>query len=243
MNVAIVDDDHKILDSVQKLVGTFCEEHGIPADISVFDEPQLFIDSIRDNRYSLVVMDIYFKGLSETGVDAITKLREIDRGSIVMFLTDSGDHMPAAFAVHAFSYIMKSDLEKLMPQALEDMVRIIPEARTITVPYKRQQMVLRITDIMVVQAEGHYILIRRNGEEDLRVRMTFSELSQKLENMEEFLSINKGILVNMDYISQFRNNGVILTDESFLPVRTRGYAAIERQWHEYNFAKLRTGIV
>ena len=238
MRIAIVDDDHGILRRVGSLITAFCESHGIPSEIESFDTPQEFVDSLVSKRYVLVVMDVYFQDFKMTGVDAVRKLREADNQAYVIFLTISKDHMPEAFTVHAFSYILKSELETAVPRALEDLMLVIPESRTITVLHKKQQIQLRISDILSVQAEGHYVRIRLSQGEPLRVRMTFSEIMQKLEKS-SFLLINKGILVNLEYIRSFENNLAYLTDGSVFPVRVRGYAGIVRQWHEYNFNKLR----
>ena len=69
--------------------------------------------------------------------------------------------------------------------------------------------------------------------------MTFFDMSRKLDKAKEFLLVNKGILVNMDHIKNFDNNNVLMTDGSSLPVRVRGYSNLVKEWHNYNFEKLR----
>ena len=243
MKIAITDDEKKITDAVQQMLEQYLADHGIPAEFVVFHSPQEFLDSLEQGgrgQYSLVMMDIYFEGEEMTGVDAIRKLREEDRHSYVIFLTSSGDHMPDAFHVHAFSYIMKDQLEESLPEVMDDLISTMPVARSISLTSGKKNYIVPISDIIYIQTEGHYLLIRVQGEEDLRVRMTFSEIMQKLAQAKEFLLITKGLVVNMDHIRKFENKNAIMTDGSVLPVRVRGYAGVVRQWHEYNFDKLRS---
>lgn len=242
MRIAITDDEKKITDSVHEMMQTYLSEHGIPAEFEIFHTPQEFMESLEvsSNQYAVVVMDVYFEGEKLTGVDAVRRLREKDKKSYVIFLTSSGDHMQDAFRVHAFSYVMKDQITEAFPQVMDDLLQAMPVSRSITLTSGKQSVILPIEDIVYIQTSGHYLLIRDINGEEHRVRMTFSEISLKLEQAKEFLLITKGILVNMDHIRAFENKNAIMTDGSVLPVRVRGYAGIVRQWHEYNFEKLRS---
>ena len=241
MRIAITDDDQSIIDSVHELLQTYVRDHGIPADFSLFKTPQEFMDSLEDgaSQYSMVVMDVYFDGETLTGVDAIRRLREVDRRCHVIFLTSSADHMQDAFRVHAYSYVMKEDLKTMLPEVLDDLLSTMPVKRSITLTSGKQTIMLPIEEIMCIQTDAHYLMIHDTSSKDHRIRMTFSEITRKLEQSKEFLLINKGILVNMDHVKDIEDKNAILTDGTSLPVRMRGYAAIVREWHDYNFDKLR----
>ena len=283
MRIAIADDDRNVINRVHEMMKAYTDQHGIPADYSLFETPQAFVDSLRDGKYSLVIMDIYFtrqpladaamaeeeqKRLAEeaakagnaevpqpdtdtgtprekaqqmTGVDAIRALREVDRKAFVIFLTDSSDHMPDAFSVHAYSYIIKRNLQTELPRVMSDLMSTIAIPRSITLKNGKQTVMLSIGDIVSIQTEGHYLIIRSMGDVTNRVRMTFAEMQAKLEKSREFLMINKGIMVNMDHIRDLSGSVATMVDGSTLPVRMRGQAAIVRAWRDYNFDKLREG--
>lgn len=241
MKIAIADDNREILRQVDVLLHEYLEHRGISVELSEFSTPQAFIDSLEGEHYDLVVMDIYFDGETLTGVDAIKALRAKDRRTNVFFLTTSSDHMPEAFQVHAFSYIMKDQLETMLPQTMDDLMSVITIQRSITLTSGKQNVILPIDEIVSIETDGHYLVFTDINREVRRFRMTFSEIKDKLEHAKEFLLVNKGILVNMDHIKSFENKNVLLTNGEQLPARVRGYAAIVRQWHDYNFDKLRGG--
>ncbi|MBQ9015348.1 MAG: response regulator transcription factor [Firmicutes bacterium] len=243
MKIAIADDNHQILTEVEKRMQEYLTRRGIAAEIAVFDTPQGFIDSLEEDRYDLVIMDIYFDDQPLNGVDAIRSLREKDRRASVVFLTDSSDHMSEAFQVHAFSYIIKEQLQEMLPQVMEDLLSVVTIQRSITLPRGKQNIMLLVDEIVSIETDGHYLNITDVHTRSHRVRMTFSEIVQKLESEKEFLMINKGILVNMNFIRTFENKNAILMNGQQLPARVRGYAAIVRQWHDYNFDKLRGGNI
>ena len=176
-----------------------------------------------------------------TGVDAIRALREKDRQAFVIFLTDSSDHMPDAFSVHAYAYIMKRDLQTELQRVLNDLMSTVAIPRSITLKSGKQTIMLSVGDIISIETDGHYLNIRTSDKKEERVRMTLAEMQSKLEQSREFLMINKGIMVNMDYIRDISGGVATMTDGSALPVRMKGQAAIVRTWHDYNFDKLREG--
>ena len=69
--------------------------------------------------------------------------------------------------------------------------------------------------------------------------MKFSDFSEPLLQEKRFLQINKGILVNMDYIAAFDAHGCRLTNGTILPVKVRDRAQIEESWMQYSFSSIR----
>ena len=55
-----------------------------------------------------------------------------------------------------------------------------------------------------------------------------------------FISVNKGITLNADYIAEFENNCCILSNGSRFPVRIRDRRKTEQAVEDYNFWKIRS---
>lgn len=239
MKIACVDDNQEILQQMEILLECFSAEKGVPIDSVFYDNTAEFLDEAQQEQFNIVFMDIYFDGQEVTGIEAARKLRRMDPQCMIIFLTSSSDHMPEAFAVHAFSYIMKDSLDNQMEGVLDDAMKVLPVAKNLKVRQGSQELRIPHQTIICAYTDGHYLIIRTQGEEPLRVRMTFHQLLEQLDQEKCFLQINKGVLVNMDHIKSIDDGDCGMIDGTWLPVRHKNRNAIIATWRTYQFNKIR----
>ena len=239
MKIACVDDNQEILQQMGALLNRYGEEKGIMIDLCCYDSAEEFLKETHQGEYNIVFMDIYFDGQEMTGIEAARKLRRKDSQCMIIFLTSSSDHMPEAFAVHAFSYVLKEELENQMRDVLDDAVKVLPLAKKLSVKQGSQELQIPHQRIICAYTDGHYMNIRILNGEPLRLRLTFRELLDQLETEECFLQINKGVLVNMDHIQSIEEGNCGLFDGTWLPVRHRDRSSLIATWRSYQFNKIR----
>ena len=111
MKIAICDDSEEIRLEIAELIKEQCPE----AAIYHFSSGEGIIGS--PNEYDIIFLDIAMGGIS--GLEAAELLRERQeksggKKSIIIFVTAFKEHMPEAFDVNAFHYLIKPpDREKL----------------------------------------------------------------------------------------------------------------------------------
>ncbi len=241
MKIACVDDSQEILQEMEAQLRRFSEEKGVSIDFDCYDNAADFLKETQQKQYNIVFMDIYFEGQEMTGIEAARKLRRKDSQCIIIFLTNSSEHMPEAFAVHAFSYILKEEIGHQVQVVLEDVIRILPVKKNLSVKHGSQEIMIPHQTILCAYTDGHYLNIRILDKEPLRLRMTFRELLDQLEKEECFLQINKGVLVNMDHIRTIEEGNCCMRDGTWLPIRHRERSALVATWRSYQFNKIREG--
>ena len=67
--------------------------------------------------------------------------------------------------------------------------------------------------------------------------MTVSQLLGRLDGDPRFLSINKGIIVNLDHVSTMRDGLCTTKDGCRFPLRVRQRTRLINHWREYIFLK------
>ena len=239
MKIACVDDNKEILQRLEHLLGHYGEKNNTLINCVSFEDLQDFLGTIKDDSFDVVFMDIYFDGQEMTGVEAAKVLRQADPQCIIVFLTSSADHMPEAFAVHAFSYILKDNLDDQLESVIGDAIRVLPEAKSLKIDKGNQTFAIPHHKVICVYSDGHYLNIRILDSAPLRIRMTFRELLDQLEQEERFLQINKGVLVNMDHIQTIEEGDCNMIDGTWLPVRHRDRSSLVATWRAYQFQKIR----
>lgn len=238
MKIALVDDDRKCLDEIILLCGNFGASTGYPIETFPFDSGEAFLETFDTGIFDLVFMDIYMKGID--GVTAAVQLRKQDSCCLLVFLTSSMEFMPNAFSCHAFEYIAKPFSKQRIFDVLSDAVKVLPhEQKYIELAAKRKTIRVFLDNIFSVVTDAHYIDITLADGERLRCRMTIPEFTDKVNGDTRFILINKGILVNAEYILTFEKGCCIMENGTQFPVRVRDGIKIEQMVRDYHFNKIR----
>lgn len=244
MNIALVDDMPGELSRLSGIIEEYATERHIPVELKTLRSAEALLSDYKPLRYTLIFMDIYMDGM--TGVEAVRKIRESDNETLIVFLTTSADHTFDAFKVHAYGYVLKvperDALKTEMWRVLDDVVslRSITEAG-ITVSVDGEENFFPYSDIVYAQTEKNYILITDRKSRVSRTRLTFSELRSLLECDSRFLQINRGIIINMDYIDTFENDICELHGGYRLPINVREQKNLDQIRRNYIFSKLHNG--
>lgn len=237
MKIALVDDEQIYLDEIARLCREFGEENRLETEISAYSDGESFLRS--GGGYSVVFMDIYMSGMD--GVLTAQKLRRQDSGCILIFLTSSEEHMPEAFSCHAFEYILKPFSPQRVKNVLNDLLKIIPLSEEYVELYSdRKTLRAAHDDIISAMTDAHYLDVELSNGSSVRCRMTMGQFVEQTKGDRRFILVNKGIIVNADYITDFENNCCILENGARLPIRVRDRLKIEQAVRDYNFDKIRS---
>ncbi|MBS7008499.1 LytR/AlgR family response regulator transcription factor [Anaerostipes sp.] len=239
MRVALIDDETEYLHRMTEYCNEFYKQKNLQLDLSVFHSGESFLDSFQKSSYAIVFMDIYMKGMG--GIEAAQNLRKKDSECILIFLTSSPDFMPDAFSCHAFEYITKPFTKDRVFQVLEDVLRIMPPvSRFIEILSERKKVPILLSDVMSVISDGHYLEITLADNSSLRSRMTAGNFLNLTDNDPRFLSVNKGVILNADYINRIENHCCTLENGAKFPIRVRKRRQIEEEVRNYHFKKIRS---
>ena len=241
MNIALVDDMPREITRLSGIIEEYATEHQLPVELKTFASAEELLGSYRPLQYTLIFMDIYMDGM--TGVEAVKKIREIDKETLIVFLTTSMDHTFDAFKVHAYQYIIKvperGKLKIDMWHVLDDIVALHSTSEAgITIAIDGKEQTFTFSGIVFVQNDKNYIRITDCHGKVFLTRMTFSGIRSLLEQDSRFLQINRGIIINMDYIDTFGKETCVLHGGYHLPISIREQKKLDQIRRNYIFSKL-----
>ena len=169
----------------------------------------------------MVLLDISMPELS--GLELIARLQEYPRPlPSVVFVTAHAEHAVAAFEKHAVDYILKPFSSDRVNRAIEfasrrtasertaRLIELMPQLQT-QKPHQHSKIGIKsngrilfvdLRDIVSVQAEGNYVLLRREGGSDL-LRESISNVAEKLKPY-GFIRIHRSVLVNASFVNEIR---------------------------------------
>lgn len=236
MRIAIIDDEEIFQMQIKMMIQKLSSELEIDFSIDTFSNGPAFIEAIQSCRYDIVFMDIYMPDMD--GIETATKMRELTERTFLIFMTASDGHYPDAFSLHAFDYVTKPVNIDRINKVLKEVLDHTPMDEAfikINVGSIEQKVYLR--QIVTATTDGHYLDINLDDESQLRVRMTAKEFADCTDNDKRFISINRGIIVNMDAIEDHTDSDVYMCDGTTYPINSRKYASIVQQIKDYQFSK------
>lgn len=242
MHIALVDDEQGCIDEISEICREFGRDHGVKTQISAFSNGERFLGSLEkygERGYDIVFMDIFMRGMD--GVAAAKKLRRNNSTCILIFLTSCEERMPEAFSCHAFEYIIKPCTPTRIRNVLKDALMLLPDLSNYIEIYSNRRTVrVPVETIVSAVTDAHYLEIGLSDGTMLRNRMTMPEFMERT-NDSRFFSINKGIVVNADFVVGFEDNCCLLANGRF-SIRVRDRLKIEQKFLNYNFQKMRRRV-
>ncbi len=232
MRIAICDDDLREQEQFEEALRGY--DGALRAE--KFSSGASLLEAAKQSpRFDIVFLDIYMPG--ESGIDIAGRLREISPDTGIVFVTVSREHAVEAFSVYAMHYLIKP----VTTEAVTEAFRRLNESRSkykerITLMVGPNRHTVFLDSICLIESDNHAVNISLSDGSKLRVRMSFGELERKMNK--NFLRINRGISVNMDYIAQMGTDTCILQDGKRLPIAIRQSAAIRAAYDNYVFDRL-----
>lgn len=217
MRVLIVDDEPLARTALANILSARTDVESYEAADDAIDAQE----RLSRNDYDLMLLDVSMPELS--GLELLARLQPCEKPlPCVIFVTAYAEHALAAFERHAVDYIVKPFSRERVNQALDfaarrcasertaRLIEILPQLKQMAQQYSRKIgiksngriLFIDPQDVVVVEAEGNYVLLQRETGSDL-LRESISGIAEKLEAY-GFVRIHRSVLVNAAYVQDVR---------------------------------------
>ncbi len=240
MNIAIVDDEQIERDRLSGIINEYSRLNRLEISLYTFSSAEEFVKAYHPYAYTLIFLDIYMPGM--TGIEAARSIMETDRAAMIIFLTSSSDHMPEAFSLHVYDYISKPAGRERIFKVMDDALMRTTKARSesiLTFISNRQTIAVRYSEIMMVRTSGRNLEIVDVDGESYVTRLAFSEAESRLSADNRFLTLLRGIMVNMDHIVDIRDGVCHMTNGESVAVNVKNSKALAATWQNYRIGSIR----
>jgi two-component system LytT family response regulator len=216
LNCVIIDDEFSGRVVLKELLGAHCYS------VTVIGEAENIRDGyqqIISKRPDFVLLDIQMPGGS--GFDLLKQFEVIDFD--VIFVTSYDKYAINAIKFSALDYLLKPleipdllsaiekvnkrrgskiEKDKLVINLLNNLDSNTAEKK-IALHHQDKVKFLNLSDILSFEAESNYTYIfTASGDKYITAR-TLKDFEEFLSNNENFFRINKGVIINLNYISEY----------------------------------------
>ena len=235
MRVAVIDDESIFRMQLTMMVEKVAAKRALNLEVEQFETGQSFVDALTERRFDIVFMDIFMPDMD--GIETAKKLRELTEKTFLIFMTASEGHYPDAFSLHAFDYVTKPFTIERIDNVICEIVEHTPiDAIFIKITVGSVDERIYLKNIVSVTTDGHYLEIHKDNGESSRVRLTSGEFLSMTGSDKRFIMINRGIIINMDFIDRIEGGDVYLDDRTIYPISAKKVAEITQKIRDYQFS-------
>ena len=187
--------------------------------------------------YAVVFLDICMAGTN--GIETARRLRQADPEVLIVFVTSSPEYVWDAFPVHPFDYLLKPYEEEKFRKLAAELRRVLCRTEPeLEVRIAHQTVQLPLRKVLYAMAQNHFVrVVSEDGE--CRAACGFAQVEEKLRTEENFMSCNRGIVINMDKVLRFEDDCIEMLDGTRLPVRQKDKNALFAHFTQYQFRHMR----
>ena len=212
IRIAICDDEKKILDEVEGYIKNYAEKENI-ADIEIFrfDSARSLLSALEDGKtFDIFVLDVYIG--DEMGTALASDIRKFGIESPIIFATTSLEHAPQSYETGTLRYLIKPINPRKFYEALDAALLQVKRTRDRYLKFKTENGVASVNanHIMYSEAHDHYQYMRKDDGEEIKVRMTVTELYTMLSKYGGFVRIGSAYIINLRHVKNVTPTNVCL---------------------------------
>lgn len=231
IRIAIVDDDRNMLSIVRKNIEIITGMKD-STEVHEFTDAKEVIDALAaGKKYEIIISDIEMEDMQ--GLEFGKIVREKYPEIFLTFLTAYPHYAAKSYAINAHQYILKNEMCERLPVVLNDFVKQIEMSnqRYRSVTKGKETYKLMFRDIIYIRKmkSEKYIQYKTLDGEYLE-RISLEHILKELD-LEHFLMIERGYIVNVDHIDHVKGRTIYLDNDEELTISRGKYAEVREKLH------------
>ncbi|MDE7297574.1 MAG: LytTR family DNA-binding domain-containing protein, partial [Lachnospiraceae bacterium] len=225
LSIAICDDNETDLQYITGMVNDWAMQRRIPVSVRAFSSAESFLFHYSENKdYDILLLDVEMGKLN--GIDLAKQIRAQNDSVQLVFITGYPDFIAEGYEVSALHYLMKPVKPEKLKEVLNRAARLCQEERPyLLVSSERETIRVFFDDIYYAESQGHYMLVH-TGQTQYRVRMTVSDLLEKLDT--GFYRCSRSFIVSLRHVCRITKSEVFLENQVSLPLGRGQYDEINK---------------
>lgn len=236
LRIAVLDDETVCIARIRQITNECMSRIGMKYEIHEYKNGQDILDDLEKEKYfDIYLLDVELPGIN--GLEIAKQIRRKYTDPVLIYITNYVDYAVEAFEVNTYRYIPKRMLDDKLPQAYLAMEPLLKKKKYydqfyLIEKYGQQKKVF-YRDIYYLKKDRKYVILVHKGGID-QVRISIGEILAELQS-EKFLLIDRGYIVNIDYVQSIKDYQVYVQNGEVLPVS-------KPQWPHVRAAIINGGV-
>lgn len=226
IRIAIVDDEPKILEIVEKKL------QSMEVSIDTYDKAETVLEQLaHGTEYDIILSDIAMKEMH--GIEFGEMIRKKYPKIFLLFLTSYEGYAMQSYQINAYQYILKKEIDSRLPDVMQELIqriqterlqyRILKNSNEMTKMYYKD-----IVSIKKIKGAKYVQYCTVDGE--YRERIALDKLMQEIDDP-SFLWIERSYIVNIKHIVRMNGNVIFLDNGAEMTVSKAKILEVKKQIH------------
>lgn len=235
IRIAVCDDDKKTITTMEERLLELSEKGNIKVRIETYSDGAFLLADIRKGvEFDLLYLDIEMEQLD--GLSLAREFRKDHPNAVLIYISNHESYLKELFEVDTFRFLSKpintEKFEAYFRNAVEK-IQLQQEEIFFSYSYDRQFFKVLLSDIVYFESQKRSIrLYKKDGTEG----SFYGKLNEVEKQLKEatvpFLRIHQSYLVNYNYIKQFGNTELELSNGKQLPISEDRRKTAEQKYGE-----------
>jgi len=218
IKVAIVDDDITIQNRLKQYIIDYEKEKNEKFKVTAYSDASDIVENYK-GLYDIIFMDIQMEKMD--GLTAAKIIREVDKNTIIIFVTNMAGYAIQGYKVDALSYVVKPivyiDFAQQLDKALSKIA--LSKSAFLLVTVNSEIIRLDITKISYMESIEHKVYIHLENE-TIAIYNSLSSLEQLVKNY-HFARCNSCFLVSLKHVERIEKDVVIVEGDALIISRSK----------------------
>lgn len=239
MRIALCDDESGQLAQIGALLADYEKLHPqLAIRTAPFFCGAALLEQVRvGGGFDLYLLDVLMPG--ENGIQVGAKLRELDRGGMIFYLTTSPDYAVDSYRVKASQYLLKPLERDALFAALDEAAESWTRQKQTFVTVKTRDGLQRLPARSIVYGElvgqrVQYHLADGSVIEGMSLRRSFRDAVAPLLEQECFVLCSASFFVNLFFVERIERDGARLAGGGMVPLTRPLRSQVTDRWLDYH---------
>lgn len=239
LHIALCDDEQEQLSLIDGMLREYNMTHPeLNLRVSAFSSGAALREHLRTAEpFALYLLDVIMPG--EDGIELGLKIRKMDQGGRILYLTTSPDFAVDSYLPKASAYLLKPVDKKRLFWALDNAVAGWLQEHQAFVTIKTRAGLQRLSVRSIVYGElvgrcVQYHLAEGSTVEGMSLRTSFREAVSPLLANRRFVLCATSFVVNLSYVEMIVPSGLQLVRGGKLPLSRSLRSEVTNKWLDYH---------
>lgn len=227
-HISICDDEPAQCSLLKKMAETWAQSRQVMIQTDVFQSAEEFLFKEADRETEILLLDIEMGQMN--GVELARKVRRENKEIQFIFVTGYMDYIQDGYDVEALHYLLKPVTEEKLFQVLDRAAnRLQTSGKVLLLSSHGDTVRIPLYEIRYLEVRKNYVTV--HAGEDVEVKMTLSELEEKLD--ESFCRTGRSFIINLRFVKRITKTEVILSDDTNVPLSRGMYEQVNQAMIRY----------
>lgn len=234
IRIAACDDEKKILDEISGYVIHYSKMKNKELELAQFNTASSLLSAISDGKhFDIFILDVYIG--DEMGTALAKEIRRAGIEAPIVFATTSIEHAPESFETGTLRYLIKPIDQRKFYEALDVALESAEALCRHLIKLKTENGVesINVSHIIYSEAHAHYQYVTLDGEKQLRVRMTVTELHNVLSQNGGFICVGSAYIINLRNVKNVSTNEVNMYNNITIPIPRGKHTEIKKAFWDF----------